>query len=175
MIIPTVSSVMPLTICYAIMAEAGLSFLGLGDPDQVSLGYLISNSNQFLFSGWWLFVFPGLFLTLTTTEGLKGGKSAKDLEKELEKTDKIKVKHIMDPLWSTGRGRQKKGNHPYAAPIPPIKRFIALFSKENDLIVDPFAGGGTNLWVAKNMNRRIIGYEINNNYVLEAKKLLKIK
>jgi len=65
MIMPTVSSVMPLTICYAIMAEAGLSFLGLGDPDQVSLGYLISNSNQFLFSGWWLFVFPGLFLTLT--------------------------------------------------------------------------------------------------------------
>ena len=116
-----------------------------------------------------------IFLTLTTTEGLKGGKSAKELEKELEKTDKIKVKQIMDPLWTTGRGRQKKGNHPYAAPIPPIKRFIALFSKEDDLIVDPFAGGGTNLWVAKNMNRRIIGYEINNNYVLEAKKLLKIK
>ena len=67
MIIPTVSSVMPLTVCYAITAEAAVSFLGLGDPDQVSLGYLISNSNQFLFSGWWLFVFPGLFLTITIT------------------------------------------------------------------------------------------------------------
>ena len=37
--------------------EAGLSFLGLGDPEIVIIGYLISNSNQFLFSGWWIFTF----------------------------------------------------------------------------------------------------------------------
>ena len=47
------------------MTEAGLSFLGLGDPEIVSIGYLISNSNQFLFSGWWIFTFPGLLLTMT--------------------------------------------------------------------------------------------------------------
>ena len=64
-ILPTVAAVMPLSMCHAIMAEAGVSFLGLGDPETVSIGYLISNSNQFLFSGWWLFTFPGLFLTLT--------------------------------------------------------------------------------------------------------------
>ena len=115
-----------------------------------------------------------IFLTLTTPEGLKARKSAKELEKELEKTDKIKVKDILDPLWSTGRGRNKKANHPHASPIPPVKRFISLFSKANDLVVDPFAGGGTNLWIAKNLDRRIMGYEIDSDSVLEAKKLLKL-
>ena len=57
----------------------------------------------------------------------KAKKSAKELESELEKTDKIKVKEIMDPLWSTGSGRQKKANHRHASPIPPVKRFISLF------------------------------------------------
>ena len=56
---------MPLSMCHAIMTEEGLSFLGLGDPEIVSIGYLISNSNQFLFSGWWIFTFPGLLLTMT--------------------------------------------------------------------------------------------------------------
>ena len=56
---------MLLSMCHAIMTEAGLSFLGLGDPEIVSIGYLISNSNQFLFSGWWIFTFPGLLLTMT--------------------------------------------------------------------------------------------------------------
>jgi DNA modification methylase len=115
-----------------------------------------------------------IFLTLTTPDGLKTKKSARELESELEKTDKIKVKEIMDPLWSTGRGRQIKANHRHASPIPPVKRFISLFSKEDDLVVDPFSGGGTNLWIAKNMNRRIIGYEIDFDSVLEAKKLLKL-
>jgi ABC-type dipeptide/oligopeptide/nickel transport system permease subunit len=64
-ILPTATAVMPLSMCHAIMAEAGVSFLGLGDPETVSIGYLISNSNQFLFSGWWLFTFPGLLLTMT--------------------------------------------------------------------------------------------------------------
>ena len=64
-ILPTATAVMPLSMCHAIMAEAGVSFLGLGDPETASIGYLISNSNQFLFSGWWLFTFPGLLLTMT--------------------------------------------------------------------------------------------------------------
>ena len=78
---------------------------------------------------------------------------------------------MSNPLWQTSRGRFKK-NHPHAAPIPPIRRFIALFSNKNDLVVDPFAGGATNLWAAKKMGRKYLGYEIDTNYVNEAKKLL---
>jgi peptide/nickel transport system permease protein len=48
----------------AVIAEATLSFLGIGlPPTQPSLGTLIRFGNDFLFSGqWWVSVFPGLTL-----------------------------------------------------------------------------------------------------------------
>ena len=50
----------------AVIAEATLSFLGVGlPPTQPSLGTLIRFGNDFLFSGqWWVTVFPGLTLIL---------------------------------------------------------------------------------------------------------------
>ncbi len=53
-----------LNIANAIIAEATLSFLGVGmPPTQPSLGTLISEGQNFLFSGeWWITVFPGIAL-----------------------------------------------------------------------------------------------------------------
>ena len=53
-------------VATAIITEATLSFLGVGVPStSPSLGTLISNGNQFLFSGeWWSIVFPGAALVL---------------------------------------------------------------------------------------------------------------
>jgi peptide/nickel transport system permease protein len=51
-------------IGHAIAAEAGLSFLGLGDPNIMSWGYLLYNANHYLRSAWWLAFFPGLALCL---------------------------------------------------------------------------------------------------------------
>jgi len=48
----------------AIVAESGLSFLGLGDPDHMSLGYIIGNARSFFYQAWWLSLIPGLFLFL---------------------------------------------------------------------------------------------------------------
>jgi peptide/nickel transport system permease protein len=50
----------------AILAEATLSFLGVGvPPTQPSLGTLIRVGQEFLFSGeWWITVFPGLGLII---------------------------------------------------------------------------------------------------------------
>jgi peptide/nickel transport system permease protein len=42
-----------------VLLEAGLSFLGLGDPDVVSWGYLANNAQAFLRVAWWMMVFPG--------------------------------------------------------------------------------------------------------------------
>jgi peptide/nickel transport system permease protein len=55
-----------LNLGFAIIAEATLSFLGVGlPPTQPSLGTLIRIGNDFLFSGeWWITVFPGLALVL---------------------------------------------------------------------------------------------------------------
>jgi peptide/nickel transport system permease protein len=55
-----------INIAQAIIAEATLSFLGVGvPPTSPSLGTMIFNGNNFLFSGeWWLVVFPSLALIL---------------------------------------------------------------------------------------------------------------
>ncbi len=50
----------------AIVTEATLSFLGLGTPlTQPSLGALIQDGSNYLFSGkWWVVIFPGLTLVI---------------------------------------------------------------------------------------------------------------
>jgi len=41
---------------------------------------------------------------------------------------------------------------------------IKAASKPNDLVLDPFSGVGTTLWVAKKLNRWAVGYEISEEY-----------
>jgi peptide/nickel transport system permease protein len=55
-----------LNLGLAVIAEATLSFLGVGlPPTQPSLGTLIRFGDDFLFSGqWWVSVFPGITLIL---------------------------------------------------------------------------------------------------------------
>ncbi len=46
----------------AVLVEAGLSFLGLGDPNIISWGQLIRSGQQSFASAWWISFFPGLML-----------------------------------------------------------------------------------------------------------------
>jgi peptide/nickel transport system permease protein len=54
-----------LAIGAAILFEAGLSFLGLGDPNQMSWGLMIGSNRQYIFSGWWAVAFPGAAIFVT--------------------------------------------------------------------------------------------------------------
>lgn len=55
-----------LRIAGLILAEASLSFLGLGvQPPDPSWGNIISDGKDVLFEAWWISFFPGLFLSLT--------------------------------------------------------------------------------------------------------------
>jgi ABC-type dipeptide/oligopeptide/nickel transport system permease subunit len=56
-----------LLVANAIIAEASLSFLGLGiQPPQPSWGVMLSDSKTYVQSGeWWLTVFPGALIFLT--------------------------------------------------------------------------------------------------------------
>ena len=58
-LLPPVLVVISLNAAGVILIEAGLSFLGLGDPDVVSLGYLANNAQRFLRVAWWMAAFPG--------------------------------------------------------------------------------------------------------------------
>jgi peptide/nickel transport system permease protein len=44
----------------AILLEAGLSFLGLGDPSMPSWGKMLYDAQSYLTTSWWLSVFPGI-------------------------------------------------------------------------------------------------------------------
>jgi peptide/nickel transport system permease protein len=62
--LPPVVVAVSLSAASVILIEAGLSFLGLGDPDVVSLGYLANNAQRFLRVAWWMAVFPGAAIAL---------------------------------------------------------------------------------------------------------------
>jgi peptide/nickel transport system permease protein len=54
-----------LLIATAILIESGLAFLGLGDPNVMSWGLLISAGRAVLRSAWWICTFPGIAILLT--------------------------------------------------------------------------------------------------------------
>jgi len=55
-------------------------------------------------------------------------------------------------------------NHPCVYPEPMIERILKMSSNKDDLILDPFVGSGTTMKVAKYLERRSIGIEINEKY-----------
>jgi peptide/nickel transport system permease protein len=48
-----------LILAQVLLIEASLGFIGLGDPNVVSWGYLASQAQRFLRVAWWMSVFPG--------------------------------------------------------------------------------------------------------------------
>ena len=53
-------------ISYAIVVEASLSFLGLGaPPDEPSWGAMLTAGTQAMEPAPWMFLFPGLAISLT--------------------------------------------------------------------------------------------------------------
>jgi peptide/nickel transport system permease protein len=53
-----------LQVGQAMLLEAGLSYLGLGDPNQVSLGLMLNQGQRILRSAWWATAFPGMVIFL---------------------------------------------------------------------------------------------------------------
>lgn len=53
-------------VASAIMTEASLSFLGLGDPAHVSWGWMLNDGRKTFRVAWWASLFPGLLILLVT-------------------------------------------------------------------------------------------------------------
>lgn len=54
-----------LMVATAILIESGLSFLGLGDPNIMSWGFLVGAGRTVLRSAWWVCTFPGVAILMT--------------------------------------------------------------------------------------------------------------
>ena len=49
----------------AILIESALAFLGLGDPNVMSWGFMIGSGREFLRTAWWLCAIPGIAILIT--------------------------------------------------------------------------------------------------------------
>ena len=69
-----------LTVVRVILAEASLSFLGLGiQPPSPSWGGMLAEGRQYLATAWWVGTFPGLFLMVTIVAVNLIGDSLRDI------------------------------------------------------------------------------------------------
>ncbi len=66
-------------------------------------------------------------------------------------------------------------DHPTPKPTKFIKELLKMFSKEKDLVLDPFIGSGSTAVSCKDLKRNFIGFEIEKKYFNLAVKRLKRK
>jgi len=67
MVVPTLLTIATVEFALVMLAESGLSFLGIGiQPPQASWGLMVAQGRAYLGSAWWLAFFPGIAIMLTT-------------------------------------------------------------------------------------------------------------
>lgn len=71
-------------------------------------------------------------------------------------------------VWDFPRVRYRMNeyeNHPTQKPIALLERIIKASSNEGDVVLDPFSGTFTTCFVAKELNRKSIGIELQEDYI----------
>lgn len=71
--------------------------------------------------------------------------------------------------WDIPAEKNNKTGHPAVFPLRLAQDHIRTWSREGDLVLDPFMGSGTTGIAAHNLDRRFIGIEINKEYYEIAK------
>lgn len=101
-------------------------------------------------------------------------KSKERLKHKIIKNGKVWTPHpdgrMAGDIWSfpTLAGRRfkdEKVDHPTQKPLSISERIVKHFSNENELVLIPFAGSGSECVAAKKNKRNFIGFELNQAYV----------
>lgn len=66
--------------------------------------------------------------------------------------------------------RLKDPKHPAQKPVLILKKMITIATNENDIVFDPFMGVGSTGVAALELNRKFIGFELDDNYFQAGKK-----
>lgn len=102
-------------------------------------------------------------------ELMKNGKFPEDKMKVADKQ--------MRSVWSIPTPTQEEkefGKHPTQKPLALLKRIVLSSTKENDIVVDPFNGGGTTGIACKIIGKRnYIGIDISEEYINQTIKRFK--
>lgn len=113
------------------------------------------------------------FITVYVKDGLPLNNISKENKEKSKLTEKEWIEFTKQ-IWniaSPNKGDIAFGIHPAIMPEEIARRCIRLYSYCDDIVLDPFAGSGTTLKVAKELDRKYIGYELYRNYekVIEEK------
>ena len=88
-----------------------------------------------------------------------------------------RINEYIDNVFLTNKpSKKEKGfynNHKTVKPISICKYIIALTTSKNSIILDPFMGSGTTAVACKVLNRKFIGFELNQEYIDISNKRLK--
>ena len=98
----------------------------------------------------------------------KTGSKRKLIDYRKNPPQQYNTKKVPGNVWSFPRVRYRMSeyeNHPTQKPISLMERMIKASSSEGDIVLDPFSGTFTTSFVAKKLNRRSIGIEINGDYI----------
>ena len=78
------------------------------------------------------------------------------------------TKKVPGNVWEFPRVRyrmEEYENHPTQKPVALLERIIKASSNEGDVVMDPFSGTFTTSYVAKELGRKSIGIELQEDYV----------
>lgn len=127
--------------------------------------------------------YPRNFYAQNTTEFVsvfvKDGKPLNDLPEKIKKQSKLSQKdwvRFTKQVWDIPVPNKKDlafGNHCAIMPEEIVERCVRLFTYVGDVVLDPFAGSGTTLKVAKEWGRKYVGYEVVKSYSKVINKKLK--
>lgn len=140
----------------------------------------INSSKRLMFGS---YPYPRNFYAQNTTEFITI--YVKDGIPEFPTTDNKEKSKLSEQEWTTftkqiwdipipNKSDIAYGKHSAIMPEAIPYRCIRLFSCVDDVVLDPFAGSGTTLKVAKSLNQYYVGYEIYENYKPLIEKKLKL-
>ena len=118
--------------------------------------------------------YPRNFYAQNTTEFItvfvKDGIPENNLPAKIKEKSKLSQKEWVEftkQIWNIpipGKGDLAFGEHSAIMPEEIVRRCVRLFTFVGDIVLDPFAGSGTTLKVAKELERNFVGYEISKSY-----------
>jgi site-specific DNA-methyltransferase (adenine-specific) len=140
-------------------------YTGQGKPSQPR-GDEGSFSRYFDLDMW----FKTRFAILPKASTSEKNIGCEDLEvKKMEYEDTTRVNKETADKYGCERKSMGQNNHPTVKPIKLMSYLITMFSREGDIVVDPFMGSGTTGVSAIILNRKFIGCELDKNYMTIAK------
>lgn len=106
------------------------------------------------------------FITVYVKDGPSENTLPKDIKEKSKLTEKEWVEFTKQ-IWNIpvpNKNDLAFGKHSAIMPEEIVRRCVRLFTYIGDTVLDPFAGSGTTLKVAKELKRNYVGYEISKSY-----------